>query len=146
MIEVSKAIGLHEFVKELSDGYGTRLGTGGLKLSAGNRQRIGIARALISEPYILITDEATATLDPESAEEIIEAIGNIMKDKTNIVIVHRVLMAKDADQVVVMAEGRVAEEGDHEELMRKPDGLYREIFVQQYGAKRLPPLEPGSGS
>ena len=141
MIQVSKAIGLHDFVENLSNGYDTKLGTGGLKLSAGTQQRIGIARALISEPFILIVDEATASMDPESAETVNKAIREAMEGKTYIMIVHRALMARDADGIVVMDEGKVVETGLHDELIVEPDSLYREIFGKQYGEKRLPPVK-----
>jgi ABC-type multidrug transport system fused ATPase/permease subunit len=139
MIEVSKAVGLHDFVQSLEQGYDTRLGTGGLKLSTGARQRIGVARALISEPFILIVDEATASLDPESAEAVNEAIRNAMAGRTCIMIVHRVLMAKDSDQVLVMDDGKVVEMGNHDGLIVQPKSLYREIYGKQYGEERLPP-------
>lgn len=139
MIEVSKAVGLHEFVAGLAKGYDTRVGTGGLKLSAGIRQQIGVARALISEPFILIADEATATLDPESAENVNRAVRQAMQGRTCIVIVHRVLMARDADHVAVVHEGHVTEEGTHDELIQKPKSLYRALFAKQYGEERLPP-------
>ena len=143
MIEVAKAVGIHDFVQELKLGYDTRLGTGGLILSAGDRQRIGIARALISEPLILIMDEATAVLDPESAEEINRAVSEAMKYRTCLLIVHRVLMAKDADTVVVMDDGKIVHEGSHEELLKNPESIYRELFAQQYGKERLPPVTSG---
>ena len=145
MIEVSKAVGLHNFVEGLAKGYDTRLGTGGLKLSTGARQRIGVARALISEPFILIVDEATASLDPESAEVVNEAIRNAMEGRTCIMIVHRVLMARDADQVVVMDDGKVVEKGNHDELIVQPNSLYREIYGKQYGEDRLPPEKKKEG-
>ena len=139
MVEAAKAVGLHEFVDSLAKKYDTRLGTGGLKLSAGARQRIGVARALISEPLILIVDEATASLDPESAEAVNEAIRAAMKGRTCLMAVHRVLMASKADAVVVMHEGRLVESGRHEELIVKPESLYRMIYAKQYGEDRLPP-------
>ena len=145
MIEVSKAVGLHDFVEGLAKGYNTRLGTGGLKLSTGARQRIGVARALISEPFILIVDEAVASLDPESAETVNSAIRNAMEGRTCIMIVHRVLMARDADQVVVMDDGKVVETGNHDELIVQPNSLYREIYGKQYGEERLPPEKKEEG-
>jgi ABC-type multidrug transport system fused ATPase/permease subunit len=141
VIQVSKAVGLHEFVEKLSQGYNTQLGTGGLKLSAGTQQRIGIARALISEPFILIADEATGSLDPESAEAVNKAISDAMEGRTYIMIVHRALMAKDADTVAVMDEGKVLETGVHDELISEPDSLYRDIYGKQYGEERLPPVK-----
>ena len=139
MIEVAKAVGLDDFLSGLAKGYETRLGTGGLKLSAGARQRIGVARALISKPFILIVDEAVASLDPESAETVNEAIRQAMEGRTCIMIVHRVLMARDADQVVVIDQGEVVETGGHGELIVEPNSLYREIYGKQYGEHRLPP-------
>jgi ABC-type multidrug transport system fused ATPase/permease subunit len=143
MLRVSRSVGLHNFVEKLSNGYDTRLGTGGLKLSAGTQQRIGVARALISEPFILIIDEATASLDPESAEAVNKAIRDAMEGKTCIMIVHRVLMAREADDVAVMDEGQVVETGVHEELIAEPDSLYRDIYGKQYGEDRLPPVKEG---
>ena len=143
MLQVSKAVGLHDFVEKLSQGYDTKLGTGGLKLSAGTQQRIGIARALLSEPFILIADEATASLDPESAVAVNKAIRDAMEGRTYIMIVHRVLMTLDADNVVVMNEGEVVETGVHHELIIELDSLYREIYGKQYGEERLPPVKEG---
>jgi ABC-type multidrug transport system fused ATPase/permease subunit len=126
-------------VAELSEGYDARVGTGGLRLSAGIRQQIGAARAILSEPFILIVDEATASLDPESAESVNRAIRQAMQGRTCVMIVHRVLMARDADHVAVVHEGQIAEEGTHDELLRQPEGLYRTLFARQYGERRLPP-------
>jgi ABC-type multidrug transport system fused ATPase/permease subunit len=143
MLETSKAVGLHDFVEKLSQGYDTKLGTGGLMLSAGTQQRIGIARALLSEPFILIADEATASLDPESAVAVNKAIRDAMEGRTYIMIVNRALMTLDADNVVVMNEGEVVETGIHHELIIEPDSLYREIYGKQYGEERLPPVKEG---
>ena len=138
-------MGLHAFAQNLSEGYNTRLGTGGLKLSTGAQQRIGVARALISEPFILIVDEATASLDPESAEAVNAAIRNAMEGRTCIMIVHRVLMARDADQVVVMDDGKVVESGNHDELIVQPNSLYRDIYGKQYVEDILPPEKNEEG-
>ena len=137
MEEVARAVGLDDFVKGLKSGYDTRVGTGGLRLSTGIQQKIGVARALISEPAILIADEATASLDPESAEVVNQAMLRAMENKTCIIIVNRVLMARSADQVVVMRNGEVAEEGDHEKLIAQPGSLYRQMISQQYGPDQL---------
>ncbi|MFP4058036.1 MAG: ABC transporter ATP-binding protein [Candidatus Brocadiia bacterium] len=141
VVEVAEAVGLHSFVASLPEGYETRLGTGGIALSAGVRQQIGIARALLSEPFILIMDEATASLDPDSAEAVNQAVRQAMAQRTCILIVHRMLMARDADRVTVLHEGQVAEEGTHEELIARQDGLYRTLYALQYGEQRLPPAQ-----
>jgi ATP-binding cassette, subfamily B, bacterial MsbA len=143
MLDISKALTLHDSVVELRDGYETRLGSGGLRLSTGNQQKIGIARALISDPFILIVDEATANMDPETAESVNAAIRRAMEGRTCIMIVHRLLMARDTDEVVVMNEGSVVQEGEHDALLQDADGLYRSLFAAQYGDDRLPtPDEP----
>ena len=143
MIEVAKAVGLHEFIASLADGYDTRLGTGGLRLSVGAQQQIGVARALISDPAILIVDEATASLYPDTAEVVLEAIYRIMEGKTCILIVHLLQMAKGADQVMVLREGQVVETGSHDELLATDGTLYRDIYIQQYGEDQLPPTREG---
>jgi len=141
MTEVSKALGLHEFVCELSAGYDTRVGAGGLKLSTGVCQKIGVARALISEPLVLIVDEATSSMDADSAEQVNAAVREAMAGRTCILIVNRVLMARGTDTILVMREGQIAEAGRHEELAVRPNGHYRELFARQYGEDRLPPVE-----
>lgn len=145
LVEAATAVGFNEFISELAAGYETLLGAGGIALSAGNRQRIGLARALISNPVILITDEATAVLDPISAEEVNAAISKIMSERTYIMIVHRLLMAKPADSVYVFDEGVVAEDGKHDELLQASDSIYRALFANQYGDERLPDLGPENG-
>ena len=142
----ARAAGLADFVNELSAGYDTPLGAGGLTLSAGNRQRVGLARALVSDPLVLITDEATAVLDPISAEEVTAAIGKIMADRTNIMIIHRALLAKSADRVFVLDNGSLAETGTHEELIVKPHGVYRALFGYQYGTDLLPRIDDEDGN
>ena len=138
MISVSKAVGIHPFIEGLAAGYDTRVGTGGLKLSTGVRQQIGIARALISDPLILIVDEATAAMDPVSAESVADAIGEAMRGRTCVMIVNRLLLGRSADQIVVMDEGSIVESGSHEELVAEPGSLYRTIYGLQYGQGALP--------
>ncbi|MFO8007243.1 MAG: ABC transporter ATP-binding protein [Candidatus Brocadiia bacterium] len=141
MVEVSTALGLHEFVDELAEGYDTKIGPGGLMLSTGIRQKVGLARALLSDPLVLILDEATASLDPESAHAVNEAVRRAMEGRTCVIVVNRVLMAEDADEVLVMQGGRVVEAGEHEGLLRTEGSLYRDLFARQYGEDRLPPAE-----
>ena len=144
MVDVANAVGLGDFVAGLKDGYETRVGTGGLKLPAGVQQQVGTARALLAEPLILIVDEATANLDPDSAVTVTEAVRNAMKGRTCVLIVSRVLLARDADKVVVLQDGHVVETGTHEELAALPDGVYRLIYARQYGEAHLPPPREGT--
>jgi len=143
MLEVARAVGLHEFVASLADGYDTRLGTGGLRLSAGAQQQIGVARALLSDPAILIVDEATAALDPDTAEVVHQAVHRMTEGRTCVLIVHRLQMAGGADRVAVLQEGQVVEAGTHEELLRTDGALYRALYAEQYGEDRLPPAGKG---
>ncbi len=143
MIEVAKAVGLHDFVVSLKDGYDTCLGTGGLRLSVGAQQQIGVARALVSDPAILIVDEGTAALDPDTAETVHDAIYQMMQGKTCILIVHRLQMAQSADHVLVLRDGQVVESGMHGQLLAAEGSLYRQIYAQQYGEDQLPAAKQG---
>ena len=139
MIEVAQALGLHDFVDGLSEGYDTRLGAGALVVATGVQQMIGIARALISEPSILIADEVTASLDADTAEHINEALLRLMKGRTVLLIAHRALVGRRGDTVAVMAEGAICETGSHGELAARPNGAYRALLRLQYGDHVLPP-------
>lgn len=138
MVEVARAVGLDSLVAQLSHGYDTPVGSGGLRLSSGDRQRLGVARALLAEPFILFVDEALAALDAVSAEEVREAIRREMQGRTCLIAVHRALLAKDMDMVAVMKDGRIEESGTHEDLIARQEGWYRHIFALQYGEHRLP--------
>ncbi|HOQ84685.1 MAG TPA: ABC transporter ATP-binding protein, partial [Phycisphaerae bacterium] len=124
----------HEFVEALPDGYATRLGERGASLSGGQRQRLAIARAIVLNPRVLILDDATAAIDPETEHEIRRGMRLCMLDRTVFVIAHRISTVKSADMVVVLEGGRVAQIGTHDELLAQ-DGHYRHIVnLQLYGA------------
>jgi ATP-binding cassette subfamily B protein len=120
----------HEFVDRLPDQYETLVGEGGSTLSGGEKQRISIARAILKDSPIVLLDEATASLDPENELYIQEAINGLIRDKTVVVIAHRLNTVVGADSIVVLNDGSVIEEGTHETLMRR-DGLYRRMWREQ---------------
>ena len=117
----------HEFITALPEGYDTRVGEGGLKLSGGQRQRIAIARAMLRNAPILLLDEATSALDTESERQVQEALARLMKDRTTIVIAHRLSTVSDADRLYVLDQGCVVEAGTHAELMDQ-GGLYTRLY------------------
>src|SRR5262247_2204375 len=121
----------HEFIAALPQGYATPVGERGVKLSGGQRQRIAIARAFLKDPPILILDEATSDLDSESEFLVQQALGELMKNRTVLVIAHRLATVKHADRVVVVHNGRLAEIGTHEALMARESGIYRRLATLQ---------------
>jgi subfamily B ATP-binding cassette protein MsbA len=121
----------HEFVAALPDGYATQVGERGVKLSGGQRQRLAIARAFLKDPPILILDEATSDLDAESEFLVQQALSELMKGRTVLVIAHRLATVRNADRVVVVHGGRIAETGTHDELMSREDGIYRRLATLQ---------------
>ncbi len=118
----------HDFIMALPDGYDTVIGEGGASLSGGEKQRISIARAIMKDSPVIILDEATANVDPENEKELTEAIEALTKDKTIIMIAHRLKTVRHADQILVVDGGRVVQQGTHEELLEQ-DGIYRR-FVE----------------
>lgn len=114
----------HEFISQLPDGYNTVIGEGGATLSGGEKQRISIARAIMKDAPIIILDEATANVDPENEKELIEAIDALTKEKTIIMIAHRLKTVRNADQIVVINKGRIVQQGTHNQLM-KQEGIYK---------------------
>lgn len=130
VIEAAKIANAHEFIMEKEEGYQTNVGDRGCKLSGGQRQRISIARAVLKNPPILILDEATAALDTESERAVQEALDRLMHSRTTIAIAHRLSTIKDADEIIVIDEGRIVERGRHDELIAK-GGYYRKLNDMQ---------------
>ncbi len=128
VIDAAKKARCHDFIMTLPNGYDTIIGEGGASLSGGEKQRISIARAIMKDAPIIVLDEATANVDPENETELTEAIGELTREKTIIMIAHRLKTVRNADQIFVIDNGRVAQKGTHEELMRQ-EGIYRN-FVE----------------
>ncbi len=124
VIEAAKKASCHDFIMSLPDGYETVIGEGGATLSGGEKQRIAIARAIMKDAPIIVLDEATANVDPENEKELTEAIENLTREKTIIMIAHRLKTVRNADQILVVDKGRIVQKGKHNELM-KQDGIYR---------------------
>jgi ATP-binding cassette subfamily B protein len=122
----------HEFIKNLPDGYDTLVGERGVKLSGGQRQRVAIARAILKDVPILVLDEATSALDSESEHLIQDALTNLMKDRTSIVIAHRLSTVAHLDRIVVLENGKIAEQGKHRKLLGE-GGQYARLWDRQSG-------------
>ncbi len=127
--EAAKKACCHDFILSLPNGYDTVLSDGGNNISGGEKQRISIARAMLKDAPIIILDEATANIDPENESLLTKAFANLTKDKTVIMIAHKLSTVKHADDIIVLDNGRIAEEGKHEELMRH-GGIYSR-FIQE---------------
>ena len=130
VVEAAKVANADCFIRECTDGYGTNIGDRGAKLSGGQRQRLSIARAVLKNPEILILDEATSALDTESEKLVQDALNNLLKGRTSVVIAHRLSTIHNADLIVVVDHGRIAEQGTHNELMER-NGIYAKLIEMQ---------------
>ncbi len=131
VIKASKFAGAHDFIVKLPNGYNTKIGTGYKDLSGGERQRLSIARAILRDPKILILDEATAAMDTKTEKMIQNALTELTRGKTTIMIAHRLSTLRDADKLIVIEHGKVVESGTHSELLAIEDGVYNKLYTLQ---------------
>jgi ATP-binding cassette subfamily B protein len=132
-----QAANIHDFIAGLPDGYDTLVGERGYRLSGGEKQRVAIARVVLKDPRVLILDEATSHLDSHSEALIQEAMEQVMKGRTSLVIAHRLSTIIGADLILVLDEGRLVEQGNHQALLAG-SGLYRKLYETQFRPERLP--------
>lgn len=135
--EAAQLAQAHDFIMELPDAYDTALGENGLTLSGGQRQRLSIARAIVRNAPILLLDEATSALDNDSEKKVQRALESVMKGRTTLVVAHRLSTIMQADKIIVLDQGRVIEQGTHEELLQLPNGAYAYLHALQLGGHAM---------
>jgi ABC-type multidrug transport system fused ATPase/permease subunit len=135
VITAAKKIGVHDFILSLPDGYDYNVKERGVMLSSGQRQLIAFLRAYVSNPSILILDEATSSIDTHSEELIQKATETITKNRTSIVIAHRLATIVNASKIIVMDKGQIIETGTHQELLEQPEGYYRKLYDSQFATE-----------
>ena len=133
MIEAAKRANIHDFVMTLEDGYDAEIGERGVRLSGGQKQRLSIARVFLKNPPILILDEATSALDNTTEILIQQALDELCRGRTTLVVAHRLSTIKNADEIAVVADGRIVEQGTHDELLKK-NGMYADLYHLQFRA------------
>ena len=137
IMQAAKAANAHEFVMRFPDGYDTYVGERGARLSGGERQRLSIARAILHDPRILILDEATASVDTETEKQIQEAMARLIQGRTTFAIAHRLSTLRNASRLMVMEKGKLVELGTHDELLNKPEGVFRRLVDMQQEVNKL---------
>ena len=130
VVEAAKKACCHDFIKALPEGYDTVIGEGGASLSGGEKQRISIARAMMKDAPVIFLDEATANVDPENENELMQAIQALTAEKTVIMIAHRLKTVEHADQILVVDHGKIVQQGTHAELMEQ-DGIYKSFISER---------------
>ncbi len=143
--QAARLANAHDFIQAFPEGYQTPVGDRGIKLSGGQRQRIAIARAILRDPAILILDEATSSLDSGSERLIQEALEKLMRGRTSFIIAHRFATIREADRIVVVEDGRIVEDGTHEELDAIEGGVYRRLAALQFNTLARPGVEARNG-
>jgi subfamily B ATP-binding cassette protein MsbA len=131
VIRAATIANAHEFIMHTEDGYQTIIGDRGIRLSGGQRQRLSIARAVFKDPSILILDEATSALDPESEKQVQDALNKLMAGRTTLVIAHRLSTIKEADEIIVLHDGKIVERGNHYDLIQIEESTYRRLTSLQ---------------
>jgi len=132
VLEATKQSNSEEFITRFPEGLDTVVGERGIKLSGGQRQRIAIARAILKNPKVLLLDEATSSLDAESERVVQEALDRLMEGRTSIIIAHRLSTIRDVDRIYVLDQGKIVEQGTHDELYAKENGAYQQLAKLQF--------------
>ena len=135
VVEAAKKACCHDFISALPDGYNTVIGEGGATLSGGEKQRISIARCLLKDAPIVIFDEATANVDPENEDQLQKAMEALTREKTVLMIAHRLKTVRGADQILVVDQGRIVQRGTHDELIQQM-GIYRDFVSERTESSR----------
>lgn len=132
VIEAAKKANIHDYIMSLPEGYETFVGERGIKLSGGQKQRISIARVFLKNPPILVLDEATSALDNVTENYIQDSLDELCKNRTTIVVAHRLSTIKHADEIIVMDRDGIQERGTHAQLLEKENGIYKELYEAQF--------------
>ena len=137
MIEAAKLANAHNFISGLPEGYSTKVGERGVQLSGGQRQRVAIARAVLKNPEILLLDEATSALDVESERIVQQALDRLMQNRTTIMVAHRLSTIRNADQISVLQDGKIIDQGTHSSLIENKNGAYYKLVNLQQQQHQL---------
>lgn len=136
VITYAKAAVVHQNISEFKEGYDTILGERGITLSGGQKQRVSIARALINKPKLILLDDSLSAVDTETEEQILENLNTINQNTTTIIVSHRISSAKNADQIIILDEGKIIQQGTHNQLIKK-EGYYKELYIKQLDEKEM---------